>query len=762
MLLSALPTVAIASAFLLAPGVVWAWWRYPAADGVTRVCVGLALGLTYQMHIVALLAAGPGITAQSVFAATLLALAITAILVWRTHAPRLRRRKGDAPPSALPLVGLLLLLLVIAAVRLAPLAVQQIPMGWDSSFHSLLASVTVTSGRLPSWAPYERMPINYPYGPHTFIAEISLLTGVAPDRVFAALISGVFPVLTCLALYALTLRLLRGSGYALAAVAAYGLLGYWGSVNYAVWGGLPNEIGCFLALTFFAVLFTPNATWRHIIVGGLILGAIPLAHHHVMLTVALLLVVFTLYLLARRWRGDYDARWLLRNLVLMALVAVVSIAYYALPIALRAGRLQDTDATFYREELGDRALLGSGVALEILAVAGALIIYARPAWRERWLGVRLRATRPAREFLAMTTLTLLGAYVAGYYLYGYISYAWLTHGQTTYSLFTPSRFLTDLTYFLAIYAAIPLVALWRWLGVAGARFEMGDPGAPQVMGFCAQGALLLTLLAVACSLVPQQFDPGAGRLAAGEAPEFAWVRAHTPADAVALNVDATAHWAPYFTGRESAITPIPTSEFSGGYAAEKQYLSGVLWMLLQRPPTTQIIASAGTGTALPALLGRPVAVLTTGSPAGLVGSLAFASGDQRVFLLANGYDRLRPAAESESILWWTGATPTPPEGWQTGRAGSGWSADPDGAMHHSVAYLRLMTPLPAGAAISCRAQHGADLWLDGRLIPQICDGALHSLTSASGSQTLALRVRWSPRQQPWGYLFVISEAPSLT
>jgi hypothetical protein len=714
------------------------------------------------MHVVALLAAGPGITARSVLVVALLALVAVALLVWRTPALRLARHKGATPPSALSLVGLLSLLLVIAAVRLAPLAAQQIPMGWDSSFHSLLASATVTSGRLPSWAPYERMPINYPYGAHTFIAEISLLTGVAPDRVFAALISGVFPVLTCLALYALTLRLLRGSGYALAAVAAYGLLGYWGSVNYAVWGGLPNEIGCFLALAFFAVLFTPNATWRHIIAGGLILGAIPLAHHHVMLTVALLLVVFALYLLARRWRGEYAARWLLRNLVLMALVAVVSIAYYALPLVLRAGRLQDTDATFYREELGDSPLLllACGTALVILAVAGVLMLYLPPSWRARWLRVRLRVTRSARGFLAVTTLTLIGAFVAGYYVYGYISSTWLTHGQATYSLFTPSRFLTDLTYFLAIYAAIPLAALWRWLGVAGARFEMGDPGAPQVLGACAQGVLLLALLAVACSLVTQQFDPGAGRLAAGEAQEFAWVRTHTPTDTVALNVDATAHWAPYFTGHESAITPIPTSEFAGGYAAEKHYLSDVLWTLLQRAPTTQVVASAGTGTALPVLIGRPVAVLTTGSPAGLVGSLVFASGDQRVFLLPNGYGRLRPVAQAGSVLWWTGATP--PEGWQTARAESGWSADLAGLARQSVTYLRVMTPLPAGAEISCRAQHDVDLWLDGRLIPQICDGSLHPLTSASGSHTLALRVRWSPGQQPWAYLFVVAEAASST
>jgi hypothetical protein len=228
---------------------------------------------------------------------------------------------------------------------------------------------------------------------------------------------------------------------------------------------------------------------------------------------------------------------------------------------------------------------------------------------------------------------------------------------------------------------------------------------------------------------------------------------------VALNVDATAHWAPYFTGRESAITPIPTSEFSGGYAAEKQYLSSVLWTLLQRPPTTQVIAT-GTGTALPALLGRPVAVLTTGSPAGLVGSLAFASGDQRVFLLANGYDRLRPLTEAGNVRWWTGAASAPPEGRQTARAETSWSDDPGGAASRTVAYLQLSAPLPAGAEVSCRAQHGADLWLDGRLIPHACESALRPLANSSGPHTLAMRVRWSPGQQPWAYLFVVMVAES--
>ncbi len=292
MLLSA-PGVALTAIFLTAPGVLWAVYCYPSGSYAMRVAVGLALGLAFQWHICALLAAGPGITRISVILATSGGLLIAGTLAWRRrHTFRLRRLPWQSRHAWL----LLTILGVSAGISAIPLAVHAIPQGWDPSFHALLASTTVATGRLPTWAPYEPIPINYPYGPHVFIAEISLLTGVAPDQVFGVLLNLLTPLATGLALYAFARQAWRDAGAALGAVAAYALLGNWGSLDYGAWGGLPNTLGCFLLLAFLLVFFARGAEWARVLVGGLLLGALPLAHHHVMLTAVLLLAGYGLFL----------------------------------------------------------------------------------------------------------------------------------------------------------------------------------------------------------------------------------------------------------------------------------------------------------------------------------------------------------------------------------------------------------------------------------------------------------------------------------
>src|SRR6185437_7755204 len=225
MLLSA-PGVALAAILLTAPGVLWAIFCYPSGSYVTRVVVGLALGLAFQWHLCALLAAGPGITALSVALTTGGGLLVAGMLAWRKRRAFHIRRIAQQPRQTYLLLAILALATAISAI---PLAVHAIPQGWDPSFHALLASTTVATGRLPTWAPYEQIPLNYPYGPHVFIAEISLLTGIAPDQVFGVLLNLLTPLATGLALYAFARQAWRSTGAALGAVAAYMFLGNWGS-----------------------------------------------------------------------------------------------------------------------------------------------------------------------------------------------------------------------------------------------------------------------------------------------------------------------------------------------------------------------------------------------------------------------------------------------------------------------------------------------------------------------------------------------------
>ena len=262
----------------------------------------------------------------------------------------------------------------------------------------------MATGRLPTWAPYEQIPLNYPYGPHVFIAEISLLTGIAPDQVFGVLLNLLTPLATGLALYAFARQAWRSTGAALGAVAAYMFLGNWGSLDYGRWGGLPNALGCFLLLAFLLVFFARGHEWTHVIIGGLLLGAIPLAHHHVMLTTALLLAGYGVCLgllalfKAPPGLGHVAARQLLR-LTLIALVAFVSVSYYVVPYALRAGDVENSDVLRYPDHfsgLSSTRMAGcSGrwrwlawacwLALDIVVIGWRrrLVRAGRPHWHSR-------------------------------------------------------------------------------------------------------------------------------------------------------------------------------------------------------------------------------------------------------------------------------------------------------------------------------------------------------------------------------------------
>jgi hypothetical protein len=69
---------------LVLPGLIWAWWSYPAPDGATRLSVGLALGLALEMFLLIVLGSGPGITRASVVLSSLVLILAAVLLAWRT------------------------------------------------------------------------------------------------------------------------------------------------------------------------------------------------------------------------------------------------------------------------------------------------------------------------------------------------------------------------------------------------------------------------------------------------------------------------------------------------------------------------------------------------------------------------------------------------------------------------------------------------------------------------------------------------------
>lgn len=764
MLLNDVPAVVLAMAALVAPGVVWAWRCYPSASRLTRLAVGVALGLAFQMHICALLALGPRITRTSVWSATLVALALAALLAWRFPRPIPRMASGRR--ALAHGTQFAIVVMAMAALWTIPLAYHQIPEGWDPSFHSLLANVTVQTGRLPSWRPYEPITSNYPYGPHVLMAEISLLTGLAPDQVFGPLLNTIIPLLTGLAVYCFARRALGRHAAALGAVVAYGFLGNWGAIDYGVWGGLPNALGFVLLLVFLVVLFAPGAFWMRVVVGGALLGAIPLAHHHVMLTTALLLGAYAVYLVARVMATTIAARRgrsahagaatgspstravalrtptgrALARLALTSGVALLTVAYYAIPYALRAGQLGDTSALTYTDHFSGNLFSSNGVLLWGLAALGMALLVLRFATSSRvtarmatWgkapteLNTLVGRGALARVFVALASATLLLAFYIGYEVYRAYS---LSRFHQPYTLFTPSRFLTDLTYFLAIYAGVGLAALWRlagWLGAAARRERTRALGATMPdttlrwIGVGLTLALRCVLIVICIVVARQTLDdqipaPGtldmaslatSGVVAPGELASFAWVRNHTPQDTLVVNLDADSQWAPYFTQREVYVSPIPVSEFVVGYVAQKQLIIGALLHAARQTPPNRLMAwldAGNTGSAALALLNRPLAVITVYSLPGVASRyLAYRVGIEQVYLLPNLFALTpygSPPAHFAQVQW--------------------------NAAHTA---FTLTLPTLADAWVSCKAQVGATaaMTLDGHVISGLCNGLASNL-----------------------------------
>jgi hypothetical protein len=729
MLLSA-PGVAVAAILLTMPGIVWAIFCYPSGSYAVRVVAGLALGLAFQWHVCALLAAGPGITRLSVAVATSVGLLLAGALAWpRRHTFRLRRLSWQ--PRRVWLL-LLAILGISAGISAIPLALHSIPQGWDPSFHALLASTTVATGRLPTWAPYEPIPLNYPYGPHVFIAEISLLTGIAPDQVFGVLLNLLVPLATGLALYAFGRQAWRDAGAGLGTVAAYAFLGNWGSLEYGAWGGLPNALGCFLLLAFLLVFFARGYEWMRVLVGGLLLGAIPLAHHHVMLTTALLLAGYGLSLsiwaLARRGgqRGRHAVRQL-RRLSLVALVAFVTVSYYAVPYLARARDLGNSDVLHYADHSAGLILDKNGWLLWILALVGmgyTAVVFVR---RDRVKSLlRVRSTGPL-AFSVIASILLLLAFWLGYY--GYRAYS-LSRYHQPYTALTPTRFLTDLTYFLAIFAGLPLAMLWRRVG------EMRWDRVPWTRSVV-HAAVVTVLIFTASLTILSQIMPDQGHLETGEATAFAWIERSTPANTVVMNLDPSSRWVPYFTRREVTQTPVPTSEFTAGYVAEKRYLAGILLSLLHGD---RLIAFTADGTALPALAPRPVALLsTTRLPPTWDAALRFQAGPEMLYMLGNAFGQ--SLEQMPTARWWNGQRP-PPAGWQSSESPVSWvSQSPALPTASGEVYLRLTVPggSPLPLRVNCAAPSGGRLFIDGKAVPDTCVGSWQTFPelAAPGKHQLA-------------------------
>jgi hypothetical protein len=127
--------------------------------------------------------------------------------------------------------------------------------------------------------------------------------------------------------------------------------------------------------------------------------------------------------------------------------------------------------------------------------------------------------------------------------------------RTALTFFTPSRFLADLSYFLAIFAAGAVSYVqWRFLVKTG---------------------ICLAFIVVAAAGDAQRWFAMA--MLPEPPPEFRqacdWIQHHTPPQTV---VDNIGPWSTYLCWRKTALVPLPVSEPMADYHPERDRIGQIL------------------------------------------------------------------------------------------------------------------------------------------------------------------------------------------
>lgn len=787
MLLSLAPLAVAATLLWILPGLVWAWLAYPAPDRLPRVAVGAGLGLATQVMLAAPLAATVGITRLSVTISTVAcaAIALALGLAMRVRPVNLPSHAAARRRETLWFIALAAASVIVCAL---PLAWQTVPDGWDPSFHSLLATSIINTGKLPAWRPFEPISSNYPYGAHVAMAEISLLTGLQPDQVFAALLNVVAPALAALQIYTLARRMWRHGSAALGAVAAYGLLGYFNSVDYGAWGGLPNALGLILTLAALEPFFAPGYRWRRMTVAAVLFSAMPLTHHHVALSVGLVFGVYIfalLIILALRRpaslrapaRARRSARAYLLRLASVTALALALASYSFIPYVLRGARtLGDTTIFTDLHEYSGWPFDKNGVVLWIMALMGATLALWWLWWRVSVAGTSrgqrlhamLQQLYPRRgsghaqlfSFLALATFAV--AFIIGQFVFHDVVWALYHKNETA---LTPTRFLSNMTYFLALYAGPALAWLWN----VGQRTPVaGKLALPRIWLRPVTRAVLVALtlgVAIESLFASGQVGAAAGQLAPGEMSAYRWVRMNTPTNTLVVALDTQDNrWAPYLTQREAYYTPLPTSEDSAGYPAQKRQLLQWALLALRSQPRLSVLGAASAGPAWGNISQRPLVFISPASSPEF-GAHVYTSGRVNVYAAPSLTARLGAAHSLQMSLWWRGRSAgAPPPDWMSSAIDPvvpGWTQEaPNRPGPTDAAWLRVQVAAaaPQGTKILCSAQDGATLYVDGAAVPGACDGTLTPLDQLSekGPHVIAVAVWRRQHANPWVDVYVLA------
>jgi hypothetical protein len=410
---------------------------------------------------------------------------------------------------------LILILLIVGVTRYAVALPRILPNGIDPASHLIMAKkIQLTEHAMTNWMPFDAIALNYPTGSHTLIAIMSTLTGLPLHTVYKDLIP-LLGVLTTAQIYLFALRVTGDGPAALYAASAYGLWAGEGSVNYYLWGGLPNELGM---LFFLALLTAWLEDWpwtKRAAVMSIELAGIILVHHHVLLVSG---AVMAAALVVTRWPA--------RRVMVAAIAgAVVLDAFFVVPYVSRAMTLASTHAW----RLGEPQL-------RLMGKAGDMG-YAYLAAAAVGVGVWLRrGRRGCNAIVICACVALVEMFIAFEYIWPMRLAA---AGLRRSTAFLPSRFLNDLNYFLAVFAGLAIAFVQR-------RWRL------------ARWTVMAAMVLIGATLWPYWRQMAAGP---GVSPDFLaacqWIERDTSPDTIALSDNG---WSLYLSWRRGWRVPASDSD----------------------------------------------------------------------------------------------------------------------------------------------------------------------------------------------------------
>jgi hypothetical protein len=504
------------------PGIVIAWACFRNLYLAERLLLGSVLGTGIFIYFSYLFKSA---SLSFIIAYLFIAYSSCIILIIYLKARRGAAAASSLAPSDKPtLLTLTALLIIVYLSRLIPLYFSELPIGWDPTFHLILAKKILLTNTLPvDWQPFESVKLNYPLGSHLLVSALSRLSGQAPPQAFQIC----FPILSALAaavIYLLGLSLFNDRKLGLAAAFAYSFLANWGSLDNYRWGGVPNMLGMLFLMSSLWAMTGLNNPYTYIF-GAIFLAGVYLAHHHSMATTFLILGAFILgglitMVSSKRKHPDEFTKRLLLSLLISFLLTLFYLPGYILGVLKTKG--QTAVFIFLEESVGVFQFIQNiGPIFIILIIAGFFMLTYK----------KLR-----QSLLSYWLISLATAFIFLEYVYGFIA---LRLYKVHLDAFTASRFLTDMAYplsFIAgygiIWIAVKSRSRWRW------------------------AIFILAVIAFAYSaniIRKQCISP----LAPSEKEALDWIKENTPQNALIVN---NPYWMPYICWRQGTYTPLPVTE----------------------------------------------------------------------------------------------------------------------------------------------------------------------------------------------------------